>query len=64
MGEEIFGTGTGPPEETGDHSTRSWLCERVLSRQEVGATPLSPSMPTYTGTVARIMGLGGFKVNT
>merc|ERR1711867_11785 len=81
VGEEIFGTGTGPLEETGDHSTRSWLCERVLSRQktgehstpswlcervlsrqEVGAAPLSPSMPTYTGTVARIMGLGGFKV--
>ena len=50
------------PEETGDHSTRSWLCERVLSRQEVGAAPLSPSMLTYTGTVARIMGLGRFKV--
>merc|ERR1711951_15565 len=48
--EEILGTGTGPLEETGGvtgHSTDNLL---------------SPSMPTYTGTVAKIMGLGGFKV--
>merc|ERR1712101_17096 len=54
VGEEIFGNGTGPLEETGDHSTRSWLCERELSRQDVGTAPLSPSMPTYTGTVAEV----------
>merc|ERR1711973_573540 len=50
VGEEILGIGTGPLEETGGvtgHSTGNLL---------------SPSMPTYTGTVAKIMGLGGFKV--
>merc|ERR1711867_253864 len=50
VGEEILGTGTGPLEETGGvtgHSTGNLL---------------SPSMPKYTGTVAKIMGLGGFQI--
>ena len=48
VGDESFGTG--PLEETGGvtgHSTAAFL---------------SPSKPKYTGTVAKIMGLGGFQI--
>ena len=48
VGDEILDTG--PPEETGGvtgHSTGNLL---------------SPSKPRYTGTVAKIMSLGGFKI--
>ena len=49
IGDESFGPG--PLEETGG----------VLTGHSTAAS-LSPSMPKYTGTVAKIMSLGGFKI--